>query len=485
MIGNLLEDVDITKYREDARELVKKLYKDEQGNPFILTDGQCDIFNVIFKKLFHRVHIESFTRYGKSETIAMALLTRICTFPEQWAIAAGNEDQAHIITSHLIRHIFDNDYTHRRFVLGKGETEESIRRYRSKSRLNFKLEGGLLGEVFVTNAAGAMGFGAPNVIEDESALISDNEEALVFRMLGDQPDNYLFKVGNTWDSNHFRNSSIDPNFFKIHIDYYQGIKEGRITPQMVEEARKKPFFGVLYECKFPKLQVSEGGWVPLLSREDVDRALTEQWTPFGNSRLGGDVAGGGKNFSVLIQRTQNVSRILSKDNDPDTMNFVEKVISWSGQVGVRLEDVFIDKVGIGKGAVDLLARQRLAQNFQGVNAGDRLEEGSLDADLYFNLRAKMFWKVREWILAGGKLLIDGDPENNWYQLTHIKYRHKLEGMRGKLQIMPKEQMLKEGIQSPDCADALSLTFARDEVLVQDEVVGRIIREAENKAGGVY
>lgn len=478
-------EIDITKYREDARELVARLYKDEKGEPFILTDGQCDIFNVIFKKIHPRVHIESYTRYGKSETISMALLTRICTFPEQWAVAAGNEDQAHIITSHLIKHIFDNEYTRRRFILGRGETEESIRRYKNKSRLNFKLEKGLLGEVFVTNAAGAMGFGAPNVIEDESALIPDDEEALVFRMLGDQPDNYLFKVGNTWDSNHFRNSSIDPNFLKIHIDYYQGIKEGRVNPAMIEEARKKPFFDVLYECKFPKLQVDEGGWVPLLSREDVDRALTEQWIPFGNNRLGGDVAGGGKNFSVLIQRAQNIARILSKDNDPDTMNFVEKVITYSGQIGVRLGDVFIDKVGIGKGAVDLLARQRLSQNFQGINAGDKLEEGSPDAELYYNLRAKMFWRLREWILAGGKLLKDGDPNTNWYQLTQIKYRHKLEGMKGKLQIMPKEQMLKDGIQSPDVADALSLSFAKDEVVVQDEVVGRIIREAENKSGGVY
>lgn len=475
----------LASYRSDARALVSKLYKDEKGEPFILTDGQCDIFNLIFKKLVPRVHIESYTRYGKSETISMALLTRICTYPEPWAIAAGNEDQAHIITSHLIKHIFDNDYTRRRFVLGKGETEESIRRYRNKSRLNFKLENGLLGEVFVTNAAGAMGFGAPNVIEDESALIPDNEEALVFRMLGDNPDNYLFKVGNTWDSGHFRSSSEDPNFFRLSIDYWQGVREGRITPAMVDEARKKPFFGVLYECKFPQLAVDEQGWVPLLSREQIDAALTDQWSPFGANRLGGDVAGGGKNFSVLVHRAHNIARILFKSSDPDTMSFVEKVISWAGNLMVKLSDVFVDKVGIGRGAVDILARQKLSGDFQGINAGDKFDEGTEDANLYYNLRAKMFWKVREWVLAGGKLLRDGDPDDNWYQLTKIKYRHKLEGMRGKLQIMPKEQMLKEGTPSPDVADALSLTFARDEVAVSDGVVENIIAQAESKSADPY
>jgi len=83
----------LATFREDARAVVKALYKDENGNPFVLTDGQCDIFNLIFKKLTPRVHITSFTRYGKSHTIAMAILTRICTYPERWCVAAGNEDQ--------------------------------------------------------------------------------------------------------------------------------------------------------------------------------------------------------------------------------------------------------------------------------------------------------------------------------------------------------------------------------------------------------
>src|SRR3990167_8549409 len=139
----------LQSFREDARGIVAKLYKDEKGAPIILTDGQCDIFNIIFKKLWHRVHLETLTRYGKSMTVALAVLTRICTYPEKFAIAAGNEDQAKIITAHLIQHIFDNDFTRTRFIIGKNETEESIRRYRNKSHLNFKLTGGLLGEVFV------------------------------------------------------------------------------------------------------------------------------------------------------------------------------------------------------------------------------------------------------------------------------------------------------------------------------------------------
>ena len=323
---------DLIQYRAEARELVAKLYKDEKGEPIILTDGQCDIFNLIFKKLWHRVHLETFTRYGKSQTTALAVLTRLCIYPDRICVAAGNEDQAKIITGHLIQHIFDNDFTRSRFMVGKGETEEQIRRYRNKNHLNFKLENGLLGEVFVTNAKGALGFGASTVIHDEAALTPDTEEALVFRMLGDSVSNYYIKIGNPWDSGHFDKSREDPNFFKIKIDYYQGIRENRITPEMVEEARKKPFFGVLYECKRPPLgQQDEEGWIPLLTKDEVERAFVSQWQGFGVNKLGADVAGGGKNYSVVTQRTTNCARILMKNrlrvsrNGVSYLYYIEKI----------------------------------------------------------------------------------------------------------------------------------------------------------------
>jgi len=98
--------------------------------------------------------------------------------------------------NYLIQHIFDNEHTKRRFMLAPGETEENIRRYRNKSRINFKVGEGKMGEVFITTAKNAMGLGAPNIVEDEAALIDDKEHSLVMRMLGDSMDNFLVKVGN-------------------------------------------------------------------------------------------------------------------------------------------------------------------------------------------------------------------------------------------------------------------------------------------------
>ena len=98
----------------------------------------------------------------------------------------------------------------------------------------------------------------------------------------------------------------------------------------------------------------------------------------------------------------------------------------------------------------------------------------------------MFWRTREWILTGGKLLRDGNPETNWYQLTQIYYNHKLEGMQGKLRIMPKEQMLKKGIASPDVGDSLALTFAGpDDEMLSESLIRRIAKSAESGPADPY
>ena len=52
---------------------------------------------------------------------------------------------------------------------------------------------------------------------------------------------------------------------------------------------------------------------------------------------------------------------------------------------------------------------------------------------------------------GGKLY----PDERWYQLCNIK---KARESSGRIMIMPKDEMRKLGILSPDAAEALMLTF---------------------------
>ena len=448
------------KEKEQAIHLVKTLYKNEEGEPFVLTDKQAELFVAIYKKKHPRLHIQTTTQYGKSEVVSMAVLTRAVVFTEQWVITAGKKDKAGIIMDYLIRHIFDNDFTKSRFVMEKGESEEAIRRHRRKDRINFKLPEGTLSEILVATAENALGFGAPNVIEDESALISSQDHSMVMRMLGAQTDNFLCKIGNPFDSDHFRDSYEDDNYMKIIIDYNDAIREGRLTKEFVEEMRKQPNFGVLYEVKFPpRDQIDQDGWIPLMTKEDIDRAMIEPNTMegFGIRKAGADIAGGGRNFSIIVNRWTNLARVSYKANERDTMTVAEKIIANKEINRLNNQDVYTDKVGIGRGVYDIL--RRMCGSVNGINAGDS-PINSMYQDMYYNLRALMYWRLREWILGGGKL----EKNDDWYQLTKVYYRTSIEGTkRGKIQIMPKEVMLKRGIDSPDVADALSLTFATEDV----------------------
>ena len=440
-------------------ELVKSLYRTYDGKPFEMKEGQCDIFEEIFKKSHPRVHVMTYTRYGKSDIISMAVLTRASTFPEKWAIIGPSEKKAKIIIGYAIQHIFDNPYTLQKFRIGADESLERIKRERSKNRLTFKIGKDRIGEIFIQSAEAhrqievekaLMGFGAPNIVEDESALIPDPIHSTVMRMLGDQPDSFLVKVGNPFTRGHFLRSFRDPRYYKITIDYEQGVREGRITQDFIEEMKKEAMFGILYECKFPEqTAIDSKGYSPILTEADLDRAYLEDVQLFGELRIGCDVAGGGRNFSTIVLRGANGAKILYRENNPDTMSFVGIILRFTTEHKIKPANIFVDSIGLGKGVVDRLNEQ--LTNISGISFGEAPEYADPS---FLNLRAQSFWRMGDWIKGGAKLKRD----DAWEELLDIKY--KVQSDR-KIKIKGKEEMQREGILSPDIADALALTFAKE------------------------
>lgn len=449
----------------EARQIVQSLYKNDQGKPYILTDSQCKIFDLIFARQYPRSHLMASTRFGKSATVALAVLTRVSTFPEKWAIVAPSEKKAKIIMGYVIGHAFDNEYTKTKLDT-RGENVERLQRERSKNRLTFRHANGQLGEVFILSAdsrnkekAGEsiIGFGAPNVVLDEASLIDDDIEAKIFRMLGDSMDNFYLNIGNPFHRNHFLKKFHDPAYFKMNIDYQIGLKEGRLSQSFIDEVRAKPYFSVLYENKFPQADaIDDKGWSHLITDLEFENALQDSAEMFGDLRLGLDVARGGGNYNVWTLRGSNFAMILARNHDPDLMSVVGTTIQHMRAFNLKPQQVYVDDTGVGGGVVDRLNEVLRPQGYSATELPpvpvNKVQLGGEPSDKQFmNTRAEVFWRLKEWINQGGKLRKSDD----WSELLQIKYKPD---SAGRLKIMSKDEMRRYGIESPDTADSLALTF---------------------------
>lgn len=471
-----------------AHDIVFKLFKNDYGEPFDMTPGQIKLFRAIYERQSPRIQFECYTQYGKSDVVSMAVLLRVSTFQEKWIILGASKEKAGIIMSKLIKHIFENDYTLGKFEIPEGDTVENIRRNRSKDNITFKVSENAIGQVITLSAdarrkgddAGdiLIGHGGQNLIEDDAALIPDPIHGKALRMLGGHKDNFLLKITNSFGRNHAYRSAVDsdnlwgtgkkpedrkpnPLFRRIVIDYRQGITEGRLTPEYIDEMRQildPIMFGVLYECVYPpSTLVDEQGWLPLLTEEEVEAAQLRKVESKGYKRLGTDVSEG-TNYNAHVIRTDNHAFIKEKSVEKDTMKTADRVTQIVAEEHILPANVFVDAIGVGSGVYNRVKQMGLEIN--PVKTGERPTERTeaeqkVNPIEFFNLRAEVNWKMRQWIREGGAL----EPSKDWLQLTKLRYK---ENATGKIQIMTKEEMRARGLlsmtESTDIPDALALTF---------------------------
>lgn len=162
--------------------------------------------------------------------------------------------------------------------------------------------------------------------------------------------------------------------------------------------------------------------------------------------LGVDVARFGDDRTILVRRHGRVASIVGEYKNIDTMSVAGAVIDAIRQerkAGGRGYDfICIDVIGIGSGVVDRLKEQGI--NVIGVNVAEKPRDL-----LCRNLRSNLWKEVKEW-LKTGKI-----EKGMVYDLTAPHYYFD---SSGKMMIERKEDMKKRGINSPDIADALCLTF---------------------------
>ncbi len=436
----------------NSYELVKTLYKNDRGEPFEMTLGQIDIFDCIWKRRHPRNHIMTYTQYGKSDVVAMATLTRASTFAEKWPIVAPSTKKSMIIMGYIIKHIFENPYTRGKFRIDKGESEERIRRERSKVRLTFRV-GDRIGEMLTLSAdsrrknedAGdsLMGFGAPNLIKDESALIPDNIHSKSMRMLGGHKDTCLVEIGNPFRRNHFLRSYENPAYNKMVVDYKQGLREGRITQSFIEEMKKEAFFDILYECKFPD-EYGPGNWI--IPAKLVENALLVRYQPpFVKRVITCDPSmGGDKAVVYALRNTEIMEEFVFPKGMRDTMRIAGELIVMKRKHGASL--IVVDSIGIGQGICDNILKQGHA--VLPINSAEKTKMSHL-----YNLKCEMWWHVGHRFIDSRIAL--GDPKKFNFdelkkELSSVQY---MVDTSGKIKVEKKEDVKIRLGHSPDRADA--------------------------------
>lgn len=161
--------------------------------------------------------------------------------------------------------------------------------------------------------------------------------------------------------------------------------------------------------------------------------------------LGVDVARFGDDESVITCRQGRKVHFQKAFRQIDTMTLASLVAVEIGKW--RPQAVFIDDGGIGAGVVDRLTA--LGHRVVPVGFGRR----PLDEKTYFNLRAEIWGRMRDWLMAGAEL--PEDPELK-RQLTGLEFGFTT---KEQIQLERKKDAKKRGLESPDKADSLAVTFA--------------------------
>jgi hypothetical protein len=243
-----------------------------------------------------------------------------------------------------------------------------------------------------------------------------------------------------------------------HVKLQEAIEAGRISAEWAEARREQwgessPVYQARVLGEFPEQaedQLISLAWVERARQNDLSAELETDEGKKWKQIAGVDVARFGDDDSAMFRRVGPVVLMAETWHGNDLMATTGKVVASKLPANV-------DVIGMGGGVVDRL--HELKHPAYGVNVA----EAARDAEHFQNLRAELYWELRE-RFRDGKIdltrLSEAMYDRLVGELTAIKFQYT---SAGKLKLEPKEDMRKRLGRSPDLADALVLAFARGRV----------------------
>lgn len=290
--------------------------------------------------------------------------------------------------------------------------------------------------------------GVPKWLWDAVDTLVTNRDSRVLAIGNpDDPASHFEKVcrpGSGWD--HHKISVYDtPNFTDEEIP--EELEHVLVSTEWVEEREQKwgvesPLFIAKVLGEFPEVTDDT-----LITPKMVREAVLRELPGIGKGRYAADIARYGQDESTLYRNRDGVFRkvwIKHKQSTMKTANEIAHELDYhKGFISV-----IVDVVGVGSGVVDrLLERGYRCVPFNGGEAPRNKRR-------FFNLRAEMYWRLRE-AFEAGEIDLDALDEDLQAQLQGIRF--SVNG-KGQIVVEKKEDMKKRGLPSPDRADTLMMSL---------------------------
>ena len=261
------------------------------------------------------------------------------------------------------------------------------------------------------------------------------------------------KPGSGW--NVIPISAFDtPNFTGEPVS--EKVKDVLVSQLWVEEKKtswgeESPLWKAKVLGQFP--DIGENTLIgPGLVRQAQEREMKPEYP----IELGVDIARYGTDSTIITLRRGNVYTVHKKLHGQDLMSTTGEIIRVAIETGATA--IKVDDIGLGGGVTDAL-KERAKQGYlsdckiYGINVG-RAASGKKSAEKFLNLRAELYWNLKEMFVMGDIKIPDDDKLAS--QLSSIRYEVD---SRGRIKIESKDDMKKRGMHSPDEADSLMLAAA--------------------------
>ena len=396
-----------------------------------------------------RISVRSGHGIGKSATLAMLILWYLfCYKDAQVPCTAPTSDQIHDILwkevakwLNLMPQPVREKYEWTNGYIRITESPETwFARAKTARKENPEALAGVHGDfvMYIVDEAS----GVPEEIFNtaEGALTGDNVLVILIsnptRLIGYFYDSH-HKDKESWQTLGF--SSIDsPLVDKEYIS--------RIISKHGEDSDE---YKIRVLGEFPREDtMDDKGYIALFSENDIKISDTEEF--IGERRLGIDPSGEGDDKTVWVIRDNFKAKIVAVEKVSNASSIAQKTMTLMQHYQVKGEHTYIDNFGAGANVAQELALAGI--RVKAINVGDKPS----DEEMFLNRRAEASWRVKQWFRKGGELV----DHKGWDEILTIRYRKELSG---KMKIMGKLEMKKEGIKSPDHYDALMMTFLDPEI----------------------